>query len=493
MKHCANPECAYRTRHGSASEYEDAVTTCQDCGAALVEGVAIAPVRVQVQLGPAPWSRVGITAGFALLCVVAVFVPLPGSSDIDDRRYAVGLLSLFNARLPMLSVVAIGLAPIVSAYTLVEIVAVLVPSWRRLRISGEAGRAKLRPYANGLAGLLAVGQSVSIATYLRGLRHTSVFDDSHSLPPLPWMAIVILPLATLALGSIIRGIDRWGIGDGFSIVFVALLFPAVLELGVGGGGETMPLAIAMLLVIAAAVGWASTRALQREWPFALQAQPFAIEIPPSGLAPLTTAASLVSIVISLGELATNGRFDLVHMLGVGYAIFTALIVASLGVGFSLLFNQPKRVAEIWFGSASNEASVGAIRQQLSQAALRGTAFLIVLALLHDAAPRLFSVPFAVDFSLLVTVVAVVLDVTKEFQFRRSQPELVPVWPMHRVYAVQPVVAALTSAGIPAFVRALHHRTLLQFLGPYLPMTVLVPREHAAFAERIVREKLLPGT
>ncbi len=87
--------------------------------------------------------------------------------------------------------------------------------------------------------------------------------------------------------------------------------------------------------------------------------------------------------------------------------------------------------------------------------------------------------------------AVVLDVGKEWRFRRSHDDLVRVWPVHRVYAVQPAQQALHAAGIPAFARGLHHRTLLQFFGPYVPIALLVPAAKAAQAERIVRDRLVP--
>lgn len=64
--------------------------------------------------------------------------------------------------------------------------------------------------------------------------------------------------------------------------------------------------------------------------------------------------------------------------------------------------------------------------------------------------------------------------------------------MQRVYAVQPAMEELQKAGIPVFPRGLHHRTLLQFLGPYVPVTLLVPVERVEDAERIVRARLAPG-
>jgi len=91
--------------------------------------------------------------------------------------------------------------------------------------------------------------------------------------------------------------------------------------------------------------------------------------------------------------------------------------------------------------------------------------------------------------LLCTGIA--LDLFEEWGFRCSHGALLGVWPVHRVYAVQPALEALEAAGIPAFPRGLHHRTLLQFLGPYVPVTLLVPIDKVEEAERIVRARLVP--
>ena len=492
MKHCANPGCAYRQRHGSAAEFQDTIATCTDCGAALVDGSAPTPVKVATPAGPAPWSRLGVSLGFGLLCIVGLFVPLPGTSELAQLVRSGGLLGLFNVRgPPTLSVLAIGLIPIISAYQLVEVVVVLVPSWRTLRISGEAGRAKLRPYANGLTGLLAFVQAAGIAQYLRSMGHmsvsVSVFGENDLARWTPWAAMIDSPARDARARPHHRRHRSWGLGDGFSVVFVALMFPAFLSLDVFGNFELVEIVI--LLVIVGGMIWASGRALERRWPFTSPSEPFAFELPPSGLVPLTTASQILGVFMSAATLTGLSGLDLGHGLSGSAMILEMLIVASLGVGFALLFNPPRRVAELWFGRNPSEASTGLVRTQLAKAAIRGTVFVVTLALLHDALPAVFRLTIVVDLVPVVTLTAVLLDVTNEFHFRRSHPELVAIWPMHRVYAVQPVLAALKDAGIPVVVRALHHRTLLQFFGPYLPMTILVPPAHADAARTLVGQRL----
>ncbi len=62
--------------------------------------------------------------------------------------------------------------------------------------------------------------------------------------------------------------------------------------------------------------------------------------------------------------------------------------------------------------------------------------------------------------------------------------LVPACELHRVYAVEPALAALAAAGIPAFARTRHFRALSHFFGPYAPIEILVPLERAAEADAL---------
>jgi hypothetical protein len=83
------------------------------------------------------------------------------------------------------------------------------------------------------------------------------------------------------------------------------------------------------------------------------------------------------------------------------------------------------------------------------------------------------------------VTAVILDLVAEWRFRRRHGALVPVWPLHRLYAVDPALDLLHAAGIPAHPRSVHARTLLQFFAPYLPVDLLVPEADAARARALL--------
>jgi hypothetical protein len=56
--------------------------------------------------------------------------------------------------------------------------------------------------------------------------------------------------------------------------------------------------------------------------------------------------------------------------------------------------------------------------------------------------------------------------------------------------VDKALLALENAGIPAFPRAVHHRTLWHFFAPYIPVVIMVPKSKSEEAGAILRAKML---
>jgi hypothetical protein len=86
---------------------------------------------------------------------------------------------------------------------------------------------------------------------------------------------------------------------------------------------------------------------------------------------------------------------------------------------------------------------------------------------------------------------VVMDLAAEWVARTAQRDLVAVWPLHQMTHVSPALHILGNAGIPAHPRAAYHRALLQFVGPHVPVEILVPRARAVEAQAKLLELLAP--
>jgi len=174
-------------------------------------------------------------------------------------------------------------------------------------------------------------------------------------------------------------------------------------------------------------------------------------------------------------------------LFLGNLLFLAV---ALGIVFARLFNQPARVAEVW-GRLADAPPEPAAREAQAWAALRVARLRVVavfaLVVLLSSSTAAFGPALIVPSSVVVLLfaLAAVADVIGEWRARCGAPDLVSVWPEHRLYAVDAGRAALSSAGIPVFTRAVHYRTLGQFFTPYVPVERLVPASRAAEAEAIL--------
>ncbi|MGC4118935.1 MAG: DUF2007 domain-containing protein [Myxococcales bacterium] len=505
MKLCPNPDCRYRTRHGKAAEYQDSAVNCSDCGTALVDAPAPAPpadgetkpTRQRGPTGPRPWARLAITLVCCVLVVAGTLIPLPGTWELQQSlRQSGGLLSLFNLRASaaQLSLLALGVNPIVSAFGLVELVAVLVPRLRPLRIGGFEGRAVLRRWVIGLAALFAFIQSVGIAIYERDLgQRMGGYSFSVSLEPwVPWATVLLLPLGTLAFAVLAEIVNRWGLGNGFSCLILASLSTSLADAAVQTlfqARSSTASAGSLLVLVFFVVGAVTLGALAllRRGPFRVEPRPFALELPLSGLDPIGFAGSVAllpaTVAASLGLRLNERAFDVL-----GSGVVNLVLVGSLGVALSILYSQPRRVARLWLGRTPSEAELGTVWGQVAAAAVRGTVLLLALRAL-PLLLELVNVPVRIELTFVLVPTAILLDLGAEWSFRRRHPRLLAAYPVHRVYAVQPALKALEDAGIPTFPRGLHHRTLLQLFGPYVPVSLLVPEEKVEEAARIVEKRL----
>jgi hypothetical protein len=71
-------------------------------------------------------------------------------------------------------------------------------------------------------------------------------------------------------------------------------------------------------------------------------------------------------------------------------------------------------------------------------------------------------------------VAASVDLVAEIRARARLGELTTLVSEQRIDAADALAARLRAAGIEVHLRALRHRTMLQWLGPYVPVEVMVP-------------------
>jgi preprotein translocase subunit SecY len=483
-----------------AKEYPDDATICAVDGNALEGPSATAgpspspsngsPVRATDVSGATPergvlpvWRKAMVTGAVLAACWVGGLIPLP---TIAHHPQPPGEMSA------NWSVMVLGVSPLLSAFILVEFAALLVPAWQPLRVGGPTTRGKLRRAALILGLVLTAGQALLMAI---AAEHYGIARD-------PGLGFRLLTVVTL-LGSsavlflLAQQVDRQGLGSGFSILILALFVPEIIQdLGgvqraVQSGAVSSDSMLKGALIIAGLV--AATL-----WMFSSYRLPvhdlggdsLPVRRPACGFVPLTVVWALLLFLTRLAHLNPGSPLDSVgRALRPGtpaYLMTTLLLNVAAVVLFSWLFNQPDRVADAWrrFSGTATPAAVW-----FKPVLLESSVFIVLIVLGESWLIQLLGAARVPSVLGIVAATGIVLDLTREARAHCTHQNLVPVWEIHQLYAVDPALRLLASEGIPAFPRGVHHRTLLQFFGPYVPIHVLVEPEHAERAQALLRSRL----
>jgi preprotein translocase subunit SecY len=517
--HCPNPECPFLKKFRRPAEYREGFSTCSDCGGALSSGsapeamampaaaVAATPVEVAAALpsskalpGELP-LRVAVSLLVLLITALCQRVMLPG---LDPSMLA-DLEAVGSGTEPasMLSVFGLGLNPLLSAFVLVEVLALIIPAWRRLRTGGPAGRAHLRSYTVVLGLLFAFVQAAGLARFYESFQ----LNSGHPLfleegAPSMHLLSVLLVGSVVFLHGLTVLVDKRGLGNGYAVVLLGLALSSAIALvdqWVGAVSRgTVSLGNALIAVLGLmAVTWAITRILRGQVPAVDRGtdHPAWLPLPTSGLAPVSIAAALVSLPATLGNLGMVPMADLARMLESAsgfHALVSFVLCTLLAIALSWLFHQPRRVAATWAaltgkGEAERAVVYGRVALRTRDLLPVATAWSVALTVLTWAPSWLASSALSLNVpeaGSLLLMVAVGLDLLDEVRMRR-EGTWVPVWPLHRSYEVEPALAALSAAGIPARARGASARALLQFFGPYLPIELMVPPTRAAEARALL--------
>ena len=384
-----------------------------------------------------PWL---VTAVATAVFIAMGWIEVPGL--VDPYRHD----AYFVADISLNSV---GLLPILLAWGAVEVVAMVVPSLAARRIAGPEARAPLRRVSVALAAVFAAIEAVAIMRFV----------PVELMNPLVVGASLVG--ATMLTVALMQWIDRAGVGGGMVVLL------AVVTLGdwawlinlqtlhepwvaVGGWG----LAMAGL----AAYGW-----LRGATTTTGQARTWNLMVPLSGVFPLLLLQEWWWRFPTVRSRLDPFTYDVLEL---------ALLIG-LTVGLGWLFHPPRKVAGTWFARSSP------VPRGLVQSAIVMVLFYLVL--LHSGAVAAWLNPV---FTMAAVMVG--LDWADEARFRSAQGRLVVAHELHRTHAVAPALTVLQQAEIDAHVRNVRARSLLQSLGPCIPMAVLVPEESAEAAREALR-------
>lgn len=415
-----------------------------------------------------PWIRIALALLVPLLVVwLGPKVPLP-RLDRDQLDRTLGAY----AQQVNLSVFALGLNPILGAFWLVELAALCVPRWRPLRTGGPSGRGRLLSATHWLGLALAFVQALGVAVYLEKM------GALESDPRLSRLVVVFTLVAGASLlVAATRFLDGAAVGGGFSLLVTAFAVPSLLPLREALRVSPALAGSALLLTVLGTVF------VLRWWRADEAGKPSPLPLPACGLVPLQWSAAIAAGALVAAEYGIWPEAMSAFATGqdAGALALGLTLTAGLAVAFGFLFNRPSKVAAFAPDAGG----------RVGRAVARSTVYVMGLAILAWFIGLQLNLPY---FSLvpLVAVTAVVLDVGAEAAAIRRHGALVPVWPEHRLYAVDGALLALERGGIPSLARSVHQRVLWHFFAPFIPIQIMVPRERAEEAGTLLLDHFQTG-
>jgi len=444
--------------------------------------------------------RWAVTLAAPLAAAALARIPLPG---VDG-----GALEALGGTPELFGVLALGLAPYITAAWLVELTAFLVPRLSPLRSGAPEGRARLDRWTFWLTFALALVQGLAL---VRTLHASADVALGVAAPGALWtLGAVATLVAGVGVQLFVAGVVQRQrtvngvallVGFGFArslvvdFVHYAHIGAHARSAGATSGAEVLR-ALVAIVGVASATWLVTGRGRERAatqgggGPYRdaqrLAAEPV-LPIPASSIEAYSFAVTLLALPSVLAQVGAPGAVPIATAVQAYPAPIGLFLVSVAALVFSWVLHRPKDIADLSraFGGRSNQSAQARTRA-LGQSL---PATLVYLVGLYGAALVLGRVTSVIAVAL-VTVIAA--DLVAAVRLSRTNPRFVAVWEERRAVAITIGEAALAGEGIAA--RTLGTRTLalLQIFAPYAPATFLVAPEDAARAEALLRHVLGGG-
>lgn len=182
--------------------------------------------------------RLLFVIGALIVFRIGSFIPIPGIDATvlaklleQQRGTIIEMFNMFSGgALSRASIFALGIMPYISASIIIQLLTVVHPALAEIKKEGEAGRRKISQYTRYGTLVLAIFQSIGIATGLPNMPGMQglVLNPGFAFY---FTAVVSLVTGTMFLMWLGEQITERGIGNGISIIIfagiVAGLPPAV--------------------------------------------------------------------------------------------------------------------------------------------------------------------------------------------------------------------------------------------------------------------------
>ena len=394
---------------------------------------------------------------FLLLALVVyrlgAHIPVPGIDPEQLRTLfnsqSGGILNLFNmfsgGALSRFTVFALGIMPYISASIIMQLMSYVVPSLEALKKEGESGRRKITQYTRYGTLLLAVFQSLGIATALQQSPGLVIHPGGSFV----FTAMISLVAGTMFLMWLGEQITERGLGNGISILIFAGI-AAGLPNAIGGLFELVrtgsmsifaSLFIITLVVLVTfavvfvergqrkiLVNYAKRQVGNKV--YGGQSSHLPLKLNMSGVIPPIFASSIILLPATVvGWFATGEGMrwlkDLSSALSPGQPIYV-LLYAAMIVFFcffytALVFNSRetadnlKKSGAFIPGIRPGDQTAKYIDRILGRLTLAGAIYITAVCLLPEFLVLKYNVPFYFGGTSLLIIVVVTMDFWAQVQ------------------------------------------------------------------------------
>lgn len=154
-------------------------------------------------------------------------VVLPGvdTASLDNLKANTegGILGLFNmfagGAFSQASIFGLGVMPYISASIAVQLLAFVIPQFKKMQMEGESGRRTMNQYTRYLTILFTMFQGAAYITFLRGMQIRPAEGISDFFFTV--LTMFVLTAGTMFVVWIGERITERGIGNGVSIIIMA--------------------------------------------------------------------------------------------------------------------------------------------------------------------------------------------------------------------------------------------------------------------------------
>ena len=401
--------------------------------------------------------RIGITLLFIAIYRFGSFVVLPGIDTsklgrLQDQT-SDGLMSLLDmfsgGAFSNASIFALGIMPYISASIVVQLLAIVLPSFQKMQREGESGRRKINQYTRYLTIAILIPQGIA---YLANLKYTA----GAAIGVDPNFAFMLTSTIILAAGSMFilwlgERITDKGLGNGVSLIImigIIARFPQALiqeftsrMTGAAGGGVIMFLLEIVLLILVICAGVALLRGTRKiPVQYAKQAtggatvsgarQYLPLKVNAANVMPIIFAQAIMFIPMAIIGYGAKGEPSAFVQLMSNhtswlYNLIFALLIILFTYFYTAITINPMQMAEDMKrnngfipGIKPGKPTAEYIDTIMSRITLPGSLFLAIIAILPAFAGYLgLQQEFAAFFggTSLLILVGVILDTLQQIE------------------------------------------------------------------------------